>query len=70
MAAAVLPGQVLDNRASDPELIDKTPVLSARLGPEEMRLLTELAAEFKTSRSNLCRRLVVQGLIALRDGEV
>ncbi len=70
MAAAVLPGQVLDNRASDPKLIDKTPVLSARLGPEEMRLLTELAAEFNTSRSNLCRRLVVQGLIALRDGNV
>jgi hypothetical protein len=35
-----------------------------------MRLLTELAAEFNTSRSNLCRRLVVQGLIALRDGNV
>ena len=35
-----------------------------------MRLLTELATEFNTSRSNLCRRLVVQGLIELRDGNV
>ena len=70
MTAAVLPGRVLDERASDPELIDKTPVLSARLGPAEMRLLTELAAEFNTSRSNLCRRLLVQGLIELRDGNV
>jgi hypothetical protein len=29
-----------------------------------MRLLADLAADFNTSRSNLCRRLVVQGLIA------
>jgi hypothetical protein len=70
VTAAVLPGRVLDERASDPELIDKTPVLSVRLGPAEMRLLTELATEFNTSRSNLCRRLVVQGLIELRDGNV
>jgi hypothetical protein len=70
MTASALPGRVLDTRASDPELIEKTPVLSARLGPAEMRLLSELAAEFNTSRSNLCRRLVVQGLISLRGGEV
>lgn len=70
MAVAELPGQVLDQRASDPVLIDKTPVLSARLGPEEMQLLADLAKEFKTSRSNLTRRLLVQGLIALRDGDV
>jgi hypothetical protein len=35
-----------------------------------MQLLAELAAEFNTSRSNLCRRLVVQGLIELRDENV
>ena len=70
MIAELLPGRILDARASDPRLIEKTPVLSARLGPAEMRLLTKLAAEFNTSRSNLCRRLVVQGLIALRDGNV
>ena len=70
MSAAVLPGKVLDQRASDPWLIDKTPVLSARLGPKEMLLLREFADELGISRSLLARRLVVQGLIALRDGEI
>ena len=64
---AVLPGSVLDQRASDPDLIERTPVLSARLGPQEMRLLAELAAELNTSRSNLTRRLVVEGLLELRN---
>ena len=64
---AVLPGCVLDQRASDPDLIERTPVLSARLGPQEMRLLAELAAELNTSRSNLTRRLVVEGLLELRN---
>jgi hypothetical protein len=64
---AVLPGCVLDQRASDPDLIERTPVLSARLGPEEMHLLAELASELKTTRSNLTRRLLVQGLLELGD---
>ena len=67
MTALALPGRA---RASDPELIEMTPALSARLGPAEMRLLSELAAESNTSRSNLCRQLLVQGLLDLRDGEV
>jgi hypothetical protein len=67
VAVAVLPGRTLDHRASDPELIDRTPVLSTRLGPQELCLLTELAAEFNTSRSNLIRLLLVEGLLELRD---
>jgi hypothetical protein len=42
----------------------------ARLGPNELALLQEMAEEFGMTRSNLSRRLVVQGLIALRDGDV
>jgi len=35
-----------------------------------MLLLAELAAELKTSRSNLTRRLVVEGLLELRNGRL
>jgi hypothetical protein len=45
----------------------RTPPLSTRLGPEEMDLLTNLAAEFNLTRSNLTRRLLVEGLLELRD---
>jgi hypothetical protein len=44
--------------------------MSARLGPEELALLQEMAKEFNISRSALARRLVVQGLVELRDGLV
>jgi hypothetical protein len=70
VVAKLLPGRVLDSRACDPELISKTPVISTRLGPAEMDLLADMAAEFNTTRSNLCRRLVVKGLLELRDGAV
>ena len=63
----MLPGMTLDPRAYDPVLKVKTPPLSTRLGPEEMRLLAELAAELNTSRSNLTRRLLVEGLLELRN---
>lgn len=32
-----------------------------------MRLLAELAAELSTSKSNLTRRLLVEGLLELRN---
>lgn len=70
MTASFLPGRTLDGRASDPVLIEKTPTLTTRLGPEELQLLHALADEFETTRSNLARRLVVKGLIELRDGLV
>jgi hypothetical protein len=63
----MLPGTTLDRRSYDPALGDKSMPLSARLGPAEMRLLDEMAARAKTSRSNLARRLLVQALIELRD---
>ena len=63
----MLPGMTLDPRAYDPVLKAKTSPLSTRLGPEEMRLLAELAAELHTSRSNLTRRLLVEGLLELRN---
>jgi hypothetical protein len=62
----MLPGMTLDPRAYDPVLKAKTPPLSTRLGPEETKLLTKLAAEFNLTRSNLARRLLVEGLLALR----
>lgn len=46
----------------------KTPPLTARLGPQESALLQAMATEFNTTRSALARRLVVQGLVELRDG--
>ena len=66
----MLPGTTLDRRASDPELKAKTPLMVARLGPQELALLQELAEEFGMTRSNLARRLVVKGLVELRDGNV
>ena len=63
----MLPGMTLDPRAYDPMLKAKTPPLSTRLGPKEMNLLTNLAAEFNLTRSNLTRRLLVEGLLELRD---
>ena len=42
----------------------------ARLGPQELALLQEIAEEFGMTRSNLARRLVVKGLVELRDGNV
>jgi hypothetical protein len=41
--------------------------LSARLGPQELRLLDVTAARLNTSRSNLARRLLVQALLELRN---
>ena len=63
----MLPGMTLDPRAYDPVLKVKTPPLSTRLGPEEMDLLTKLAAEFSLTRSNLTRRLLVEGLLKLQQ---
>lgn len=62
----MLPGMTLDARASDPVLIKKTPPIATRLGPQEMRLLAEMAVEFETTRSNLARRLLVERLVQLR----
>ncbi len=67
MTAAVLPGRVLDARASDPELVEKTPVVSTRLGPAEMDLLRDMAMQIGVTRSNLTRRLLVQALLELRN---
>lgn len=66
----MLPGTTLDPQASDPELKAKTPPVAARLGPQELHLLRQMAEEFGLTRSTLARRLLVKGLIALRDGEV
>ena len=62
----MLPGMTLDKQAYDLALKAKTPPLSTRLGPEETKLLTKLAAEFNLTRSNLARRLLVEGLLELR----
>ena len=56
----------MDPRAYDPVLKVKTPPLSTRLGPEETKLLTKLAAEFNLTRSSLARRLLGEGLLELR----
>ena len=63
----MIPGMTLDQRSYDPVLKSKTPPLSTRLGPEEMDLLTKLAAEFSLTRSNLTRRLLVEGLLKLQQ---
>jgi hypothetical protein len=66
----MLPGTTLDPRSYDPALRAKTPPLVARLGPGELDLLRQMADEFGTTRSALARRLVVKGLVELRDGVV
>ena len=66
----MLPGMTLDRRSYDPELGSKSPPLVARLGPEELALLRAMAQEFGITRSALARRLVVKGLVELRDGDV
>lgn len=67
MRVAVLPGEILDQRASDPLLMERTPVLSARLGPTELALLQAMALELGLTRSSLTRRLVVKGLVELQE---
>ena len=62
----MIPGMTLDQRSYDPVLKSKTPPLSTRLGPEETKLLTKLAADFNLTRSNLARRLLVEGLLQLQ----
>lgn len=66
----MLPGTTLDPRSYDPARKAKTPPLVARLGPGELDLLRQMADEFGTTRSALARRLVVKGLVELRDGVV
>jgi hypothetical protein len=66
----MLPGTTLDPRSYDPDLKAKTPPLVARLGPKELDLLRQMAHEFGTTRSALARRLVVKGLVELRDAAV
>jgi len=63
------PGATIDLRVSDPELQARTPVVTARLGSSEMELLTQMAMTFSLTRSSLTRRLVVAGLLQLRDGD-
>ena len=66
----MLPGTTLDWRSYDPGLGSRSLPLVARLGPTELDLLRQLAEEFGLTRSALARRLVVKGLVELRDGEV
>jgi len=63
----MLPGTTLDPRSYDPVLKAKTPPLVARLGPVELNLLRQMADELGITRSTLARRLVVKGLVELRD---
>lgn len=44
--------------------------VSTRMGLQEMQLLEDVAQEYGMIRSSLVRRLVVEQLIALRDGNV
>jgi hypothetical protein len=63
----MLPGTTIDRVCFDPKLREKTPPLVARLGPTELALLREKAERFGLTRSALARRLVVKGLLELRD---
>ena len=64
MSQTLLPGKTLDSIA--PAYLRPA---STRLGEQEMQLLDGLAAEFKTSRCHLIRRLLVERLDQLnREG--
>lgn len=65
----MLPGTTIDRVCFDPELRAKTPPLVARLGPQELALLRATAERLGLSRSGLARRLLVQGLLELREVE-
>ena len=60
-------GRVLDARASDPELKERSPKVTTRLGNQELALLLELAETHGMTRSSLARRLLVKGLLELLE---
>lgn len=62
-------GATLDDRASDPQLIEKTLPVVSRMGPAELELLKSMAERHRMTRSKLTRVLVVKGLLELQQRE-
>jgi hypothetical protein len=63
----LLPGKTIDERSYDPDLKEGTQTVVTRLGPQELALFKQTANNMGLTRSNLARRLIVEGLLALRE---
>jgi hypothetical protein len=66
LTSLLLPGKTIDAAVAS----CRVRAVSTRMGLQEMQLLADIAQEYGMTRSSLVRRLVVEQLIHLRNGNV